>query len=387
MSPFVKEIIGAGAVLVAAFVFALAAHRLISRFAGRMDNSQSNIATDALRAARLPVVLLILLVGLFVASGRLTVSGESAGRYSGLFQVVGALIVLIGLTNIANLVVAWLSQRSGEQSNQGHLRLLKKLVILAIWALGSIQMLSILGVKLTALLASLGVAGLAIGLALQDTIANLFAGFYLVADRSVRAGDYIKLETGEEGYVESVGWRNTRIRLWANNIVLIPNAKLTQSVITNMTLPDQVLSVYTWCGVSYDSDLELVERAALEVARDVLNRFPGGDLTYDPVLRYKEFGDSNIKFVVVFRAVEVGAQYSLQHEYIKALHKCFTERNIEISYPVRKLVWSNEPTLAAHSWAASASGDGHRSDSTSQALSTERVIDETRISEQTEMND
>ncbi len=205
-------------------------------------------------------------------------------------------------------------------------------------------MLSICGVKVTTVLASLGIAGLAVGLALQDTMANLFAGFCLVADRSIRAGDYIKLENGDKGFVETVGWRNTRIRLWANNIVLIPNAKLTQSIITNMALPDHALSVYTWCGVSYDSDLERVEAVSIEVAGQVLKAFEGSDLSYDPVLRYKKFADSNIEFLVIFRAVDVGAQYRLQHEFIKALHKRFKDEGIEISFPVRKLVWDSKPS-------------------------------------------
>jgi small-conductance mechanosensitive channel len=342
MSPLLREFIECGAVAIASVVLAFAARKLINVFARRMYRLRSKIGGDLLRTISLPVFALILLVGAFVAMGQLNGLSRVTHYYANIFQVAGVLIVLLGLTSVANLLIVWFSRKTGAEAHYSHFGLLKKLIILAVWILGSIQMLSILGVKVTAVLASLGVAGLAVGLALQDTIANLFAGFYLVADRSVSAGDYIKLESGEEGFVESVGWRNTRIRLWANNTVLIPNAKLTQSVITNMTLPDPVLSVYTFCGVGYDSDLELVESTALEVAREVLRSFPGGDLSFEPVLRYKEFGDSNIKFVVVFRVTEVGAQYLLQHEYIKALHKCFRERNIDISYPVRKLVWASE---------------------------------------------
>lgn len=340
MSHLLRESLRSGLDVLVSVVVALAVWKLTSVVAERLRRKGSSVGGGALRAAGAPLAALIVLVGAFVASSRPGAFGRAATEYANIFQAVGLMIILLGLTNIANTAANWFSQRSGAEVNQSHLSLLRKFVILAIWIIGSVQALSMLGMKVTPALASLGVAGLAIGLALQDTIANLFAGFYLVADRSVSAGDYIKLETGEEGYVEAVGWRNTRIRLWANNVVLIPNAKLTQSVITNMTLPDLALSVYTYCGVSYDSDLDQVESVALETARDALHRFPGGDLGYEPVLRYKEFGDSNINFVVVFRAVEVAAQYFLQHEYIKALHKRFREEGIDISYPIRKIIWN-----------------------------------------------
>ncbi len=341
MSPSLRESIEFGAFIAASIILAFVINRVIIVFAARMARSESSIGGELLRAIRIPVVVLTLLVGLYGALGRYSILNRVIRDYSSVFEIAGVLIVILGLTNIANLLILWSSRKFSKEFHDSHLNLLRKLVIIAIWMLGSVQVLLILGVKVTAVLASLGVASLAIGLALQDTIANLFAGFYLVADRSVNAGDYIKLESGEEGFVESIGWRNTRIRLWANNTVLIPNAKLTQSVITNLTLPNPVLSVYTYCGVSYESDLEFVESTALEVAREVLETHPGSDLSFDPVLRYKEFGDSNINFVVVFRVTEVGSQYLLQHEYIKALHKRFKERNIEISYPVRKLISNN----------------------------------------------
>lgn len=364
LSPLQRDLVEMGAALLAAVAVAAIAHRALTLVAGRLEASGSAVAGDSVRLMRQPVALLILLSGLYMAAAQVSGVASLVTRHGNYFEVLAVLIVLVGLTKAANRAVVWVSQQDGPLSHCAHASLLRKVAILVIWVLGTIQILLALEVRVTPALASLGVAGLAVGLALQDTLANLFAGFYTVADRSVNAGDYIKLETGEEGFVEAVGWRNTRIRLWSNNIVVIPNAKLTQSVITNMTLPDRVLSVYTWCGVSYDSDLERVEAVALDVARDVLQRFPGGDLSYDPVLRYKEFADSNINFVVIFRAEDVGSQYLLQHEFIKALHKRFKEQDIEISYPVRKVV-TNSAEQVPHAaggagFAASEGGAGNR---------------------------
>ena len=94
-----------------------------------------------------------------------------------------------------------------------------------------------LGVPVAPLLTTLGIGSLAVALALQDTLANFFAGLHLLADRPVRPGDYIKLHEGEEGFVETIGWRSSRLRTTKNNIVVVPNQKLSQAILTNFHLP------------------------------------------------------------------------------------------------------------------------------------------------------
>ena len=342
VAPWIKDVIQASAVLLAAIIVAVAVRIVFTRLARKCDRCESALLDDLFRSMRLPAVLAILLAGVFIALTRVQAGGVSAFvlRQKDYFAAGIWLIIVIAASRAAQLAFVWYERQvthdTGVRPQTG---LLRKVAVLVVWVIGIVQILSQFNVKFGTLLASLGIAGLAIGLALQDTIANLFAGFYLVMDRSVRAGDYIKLDSGEEGFVEQVGWRNTRIRLWANNIVLVPNAKLVQTIITNMTLPNNTLSVYTWCGVSYDSDLEQVEEVTKQVAAEIINKVDGADLSYDPVVRFKEFADSNITFVVVFRASEVSAQYLLQHEFIKALHKRFKQEQIEISYPVSKLVW------------------------------------------------
>ena len=340
MSPLVRELLRAAAIMLGSLIAAMVVRRILSTLARRFDRTQADMVDHVFRALGLPAVLLILLGGIYLSLYQVVAWQPALASYKRWFVAAATLIVVMAISRFVSLALMWYARRTEEAGGPpGQLGLLRKLAILVIWILGILQVLSQMGQPIATVLASLGIASLAIGLALQDTIANLFAGFYIVADRSIRAGDYVRLESGDEGFVEQVGWRNTRIRLWANNIVLVPNNKLVQSIITNMTLPNPVLSVYTWCGVSYSSDLEEVERVTLEVANKVIRDHPGAELSYNPVVRFKEFGDSNITFVVIFRANEVGAQYLLQHEFVKALHKRFKEENIDISFPIRKLVW------------------------------------------------
>jgi len=177
---------------------------------------------------------------------------------------------------------------------------------------------------------------------LQDTLSNFFAGVYLVADMPIRIGDYIELDNGMKGYVEDIGWRSIRIKTLPNNYIIIPNSKLAQSIITNYYAPEQEMSVVVPCGVSYDSDLEKVEKVTIEVAKEVQQNVPGAVKNFEPFIRYNEFGDSNINFSIILRVERFVDRYLVVHEFIKKLMARYNKEGIEISFPVRNIYFKNE---------------------------------------------
>ncbi len=207
-----------------------------------------------------------------------------------------------------------------------------KLLILGI---GFLILLNGLGVSITPLLTTLGIGGLAVALALQDTLANLFAGFYVAMARQIKVGNYIELETGQKGYVEDIGWRTTKIRMLPNNTVLIPNSKLAQAIVTNYYLPVMELAVLVQVGVHYDSDLENVERITIEVAEEVMKEVRGGVPGFKPFIRYHTFNDFSIDFTVILRAKEAIATYLVKHEFVKRLHRRYNKEKIVIPFPIR----------------------------------------------------
>ncbi|MDI6787002.1 MAG: mechanosensitive ion channel family protein, partial [Planctomycetota bacterium] len=155
--------------------------------------------------------------------------------------------------------------------------------------------------------------------------------------KNIRVGDFIKLESGEEGYVLDIGWRVTRIKLLGNNIVLIPNNKLAQSVVRNYYLPDKELSVTVEVGVHYDSDLEFVEKVTYAVAQEIQQNLDGAVKSFNPIIRYHTFDSSSINFTVIMRAEEVKAGYLLKHEFIKRLQQRYKKEGIVIPYPIRAI--------------------------------------------------
>ena len=346
MSETIAGIIKAIAFILGSFILALFSRwflrLLMARFCSKTKSELDDVIVKALGS---PLMLAIIAAGTYgavVTALNLEVWELSADRIEAYsdktIQVFKALFILImafGALRVLNGIGRWYVVSTDSQGVAHQVDILKKLLSIGIWTIVVVLVFGQLGYQVSALLATLGVAGLAVALALQDTLANIFAGFYILADKSVKAGDYIKLESGDEGFVEEVGWRNTRIRLWANNTVIVPNAKLIQSTLTNYEMPRKQLSVYVPCGVSYNSDLEHVEKVTVDCAKQVLMEVPGGVKNFEPVVRFKEFGDSNINFIVVLRSKDVASQYLIQHEFIKRLHRRYRDEGIDISYPVR----------------------------------------------------
>ncbi|MGM0386284.1 MAG: mechanosensitive ion channel family protein [Actinomycetota bacterium] len=209
------------------------------------------------------------------------------------------------------------------------------LIRLAVLVIGLLAVLSTLGISITPMLTALGVGGLAVALALQDTLSNLFAGLQIISSRMVRAGDYVELSSGEAGFVEDVNWRYTTIRQLARNMVVVPNATLASTIFTNHKLPAEDFGLYMAVGVAYDSDLDLAERIAKEVASEVIAEFSPTVRDFEPSARFHTFGDSSIDMTIVLRAGQFDDQWEMRHQFVKRLKKRFDDAGIEIPFPQR----------------------------------------------------
>ncbi len=213
-----------------------------------------------------------------------------------------------------------------------------KIIVIAI---GILIILQKLGISIAPLLTALGVSGLAVALALQDTLSNFFAGITILLGGQLHIGDYIKIESGEEGYIEDMTWRNTTIRKLPDNLIVIPNSKLANSLVINYSLPRRELNVIVEVGVSYDSDLEKVEKVTIEVARDIMKNVEGGVPEFEPFIRYIKFDNSSINFRVIMRAKSFVDRFKVVHEFIKKLHKRYQKENIEIPFPITTVYLRN----------------------------------------------
>lgn len=206
----------------------------------------------------------------------------------------------------------------------------------AIITIGTLVIMSALGISITPMLTAMGIGGLAVALALQDTLGNLFAGILLLMEKTVRVGDFIRLDSEQEGYVADISWRTTRVRMLPNNMVVIPNSKLTQSVIINYHLPEKPMALLVPVGVSYGSDPEAVERILIEEALAATDEAPGLLKDPPPFVRFiPGFGESSMDFTLICQVAEFTDQYLAQHIIRKRIIRRFKVEGIEIPFPQR----------------------------------------------------
>ncbi len=337
------DVIAAVATLGASLVFALLFSRLLSRLLLRLANfSDGDLDDRLIGAARGPVTALIILGGAYIA---LTIPLELGDFLQGVINKVATVgAVVVGgflITGISRAVLYWLEEllEGKDPGNAGNwaLPLARRAVLIVVVAMAAMVSLDVLGINISPLIAGLGLGGLAVALALRPTLSSLFAGAYVISEGVVSAGDYIELENGVTGYVVDVNWRSTRLRTWTNNLVVIPNARFSETIITNYSKPDPHVNVYLTCGVAYESDLELVEAVSIDVMQQVEQEHPGVVKDYGVYFGYDTFGESNIDFWLFMQAADRLASFEVRSALIKQLQARLALEGITINYPVRSL--------------------------------------------------
>jgi small-conductance mechanosensitive channel len=312
--------------------------RILHRWAARTETQFDDIVIVSIKN---PSLLLAVAIGIHLGLAFSDIPEKHLGYLTRIIHLIIILAVTLASANLAGRLFKNYIQKSNLPIPTTGLAygILKG----AILAIGLLICLSVLGVSIAPLLTALGVGGLAVALALQDTLANLFAGIHILMEKSLRIGDFVKLETGQEGYIDDITWRTTRIHMLPNNVVVIPNSKLAQSVVTNYYLPEKRMSLMIPVGVSYSSDPEQVERILIEVAKKGALDIPGLLAEPEPFVRFiPGFGDSSLDFTLICQVKEFVDQYLAQHELRKRIFKRFNEEGIEIPFPHRTVYLREE---------------------------------------------
>ena len=294
-----------------------------------------------MNAVNVPAAAMIVLMGLYAS---LVIHPLPEAVLSGVNKGAAVAAILIVAFMTQRVVVAalmwlqvYLGSNSATEPPDWILPVARRVAMVVIVAMAAMLSLDILGVNISPLIAGLGIGGLAVALALQPTLANLFAGTYVMTEDVVDTGDYIEMENGITGYVLDVNWRSTRLLTWTNNLVVIPNSRFAETIITNYSKPDPYVNVFLTCGVAYESDLQQVEAVSIDVMRQVEQEHPGVVKDYGVYFGYDTFGESNVDFWLFMQASDRLASFEVRTELIKQLHARLTDEGITINYPVRTL--------------------------------------------------
>ncbi|PYM92264.1 MAG: mechanosensitive ion channel family protein [Candidatus Rokuibacteriota bacterium] len=300
----------------------------------RAPNGWSSLA----QAVRVPSILWSVVLGLWIS---IDVAGETEQLPRRLSQQLGLILevaIILSVTLTVAGILSTLIQRASErQALGGPITGLGQAVVRGVVLIvGFLVLLAALGIQITPILTALGVGGLAVALALQDTLSNFFAGAHLLADKPIRVGDYVKVADTVEGYVVDIGWRSTRVRMLQNMVVTIPNKRVAESIITNYDMPDPRLTLLIRVSVDYGSDVELVERLLVEEATGAVGEVAGLMASPSPSARLiPGFGDFSLDFTLSCQVASFTDQFPVQHELRKRILRRLGVEGIRIPVQVR----------------------------------------------------
>ena len=315
--------------LVILFVFlflSLIFNKVIFPIIIRLTNwTPSDLDTRITRSLKIPLTVGIIILGCYLSlTIPLDLSSSQQNLVNAITSLISLFIGIVAVGSAAGNIFKWyeetIAPKTSTNLDQRLVPLLHRICIALIYALGGLLILDHLNVNISPLIAGLGLGGLSVALALQPTLANLFAGTYVMTEGAVTPGDYIHLEGGVEGDVMDVSWRSPRLQPW-----------------TNIQKPAPPVNIYLTCGVSYDSDLYVVEKVCNEVMSAILDQDSNAVKEYGGWFGFESFGESNVNFWVFLQAKDRIASFLLQTTVMQNLHSRFREEGITINYPVRSL--------------------------------------------------
>jgi small-conductance mechanosensitive channel len=335
VSPTVFDALAVAALLIAALAAGSVLNRIFHRYAQRFENAWGNLVFSLLESLPIP---LLLLAALYTAIEELPLprAWERLGA-----KLILALVILVIFYFPAKVFILFLHRLGQKEPALERVTQPAVFVIRALFALVAVIMvLENLGIQLTAIWTTLGVGSVAVALALQETLSNFFAGLYLLADRPVSPGDYIKLDLGQEGFVVRIGWRSTQLGTLPNNVVVVPNSTLAKAIITNYSMPEPRLAVTIPVSAAYGTDPTRVEEILLEIAQEAA-RQGLESLLIDPppVARLiPGFGPSSLDFSLIVQVRQFRDQFLVQSELRKRILTRFQKEGIAMPFPTQSIV-------------------------------------------------
>lgn len=318
-------------------VFKQVIHTRLKKAARKSDWEGDDVILDSVESQ---IVLWFFWAFLSLALRNIDIA-EPFGIYVSNFLII---ILIASVTHAgAKLIVGLLDLWSKKQGGGfPSTTMFTNFVWVTVYIIGLLFILDALDISIAPMLTALGIGGLAVSLALKDTLTDVFAGLHILLSKKVQPGDFVSLDSGEMGYIQNITWRNTKMLERTNNIIQIPNTKLSNAIIKNYDSGDPSFSVKIPVGVGYDSDLDDVERIVLEVANELHQSMDQMNKNSTPSLKFRGFGESSIDFMVYFRGNKYGDQNPIIHEFVKKLHKRFNDEGIEIPFPMRTVIQRTE---------------------------------------------
>jgi MscS family membrane protein len=295
-----------------------------------IQRTQTELDDILIKALRKLVTYSIPLIGLMVALTPLALPTPVPQRL--LFSLLSVLL-LISAIRLVHDVSGWLEKtwvdRTESTLDDGLLPLVRKATKTVVFILGALLILRQWDVQVGPLLGALGIGGLAIGLALNSSLSNIFGGIQLILDRSLNVGDKITIESGETGVVLDVGLRSTKMRTYENEVIYVPNSALANARVKNFTKPDATIRVTVDFGVAYGSNVARVKQIVL----DAISRLE--DIMEEPApqVLFLKMSDFSLDMSARVWVDDYDEQFGKKLEMTELVYDTLVENDIEIPFP------------------------------------------------------
>ncbi len=235
-------------------------------------------------------------------------------------NIATAIFILSICLLISRVIVAFVRTYSTQHERAVQsISLIENIVRSIIYMLGLVVIFHAFGIAVTPILAALGVGGLAVALALQDTLGNFFAGISILISKQVEAGDYVKLDSGQEGAVRDISWRVTTLQTPTNTLIIVPNSKFSTSILTNYDRPEKFMNLIIELPLDASVPAAKFEGIALQAARDAKAALPNV-IEGEPVLHYTAVTAAGATLQLSMRITDFSQQREVRHEVLKRIY-------------------------------------------------------------------
>jgi len=331
LQPAIQHIVIAAIIVVGSLIVGFVFERVILAWMKRVAKKTSWKGDDVIvEGIKGSVVQLFFLWGLWWALKELEIQHIYIQQ---IFIILGIIIVTRFVEKILVGFVKLITEKSAAIPETS---IFSNLIRIIVFSIGALVILQSLGIQITAVLGALGIGGLAIALAVKDTVSNLFAGLQILSSKQLSPGDSISV-SGDSGTITDITWRYTTLRSLTNKLIMIPNSKLSSATIIKNSHRNKEQLIFMKIGVSYDSKLEKVEKVTREVAEEVLATVDSEVKPTTPTVRFSELGDSAITVSVGMKLSNNSKQFELKHQFIKAIHERYKKEKIDIPYPTQTI--------------------------------------------------
>jgi MscS family membrane protein len=280
-----------------------------------------------------PITLVVFLIGLRIALIELSFAENLMNTFTSIISSLIILSISYLAYTIINILIfnGWKKFASKTKSNlDDSLINLVHSVLKAIWIIFTVlYILDLWGIEIGPFLAGLGIGGVAIAFALQSSLGNIFGGVSIILDKTIQIGDLVYLDDGTKGKIIHIGLRSTKIRTFNNEIIILPNGKLADTKIQNVTLPEPKTRVVVPFGVAYGSNIDKIKKIVMSEIKKIKNfsKEP------KPVIRFLQMGDSSLNFEAYFYVNSFEDRADAIDEANTKIYNALNKNKIEIPFP------------------------------------------------------